>query len=182
MPMGKLLMFNLSDEMTKDLAEVLTNNTSRQIVNLLADSELTATDISAKLNIPLNTLSYNLTKLKKVGLIEEKDFYYSEKGKKMPKYGVVNKHILISPKEPKGIKTKLSSLLPIAVLGVAGSFIFLIKNIPQAEIESAKLAVYDASLAIAPASQNPLSPLLLFFLGGLIVWITYQIVEYWRKK
>ena len=95
----KYLSIDLNDPRSSNIAEALANTTCKKILNLIADNEMSATEISNKLNLPLNTTTYNINKLVDSGLIEliSKSFW-SVKGKKINIYRVSNKRIVISPK------------------------------------------------------------------------------------
>ncbi len=99
------LMLELDGDKANSIAEVITNKTCKKILNLLAEKELSESDIAISLKIPLNTVHYNVQKLVDSGLIEKsKKFFWSVKGKKINTYGVSNKKILISPKRAfKGV-------------------------------------------------------------------------------
>ena len=94
----KSIQISLGDEKAKDVAEVLGNKTCNKILDYLVENEGTVSEISDKLNIPLNTVDYNIKKLVKAGLIESSSHFWSVKGKKMPAYKISNKKIIISPK------------------------------------------------------------------------------------
>lgn len=114
----KYILFSLDEDKTGKLASVLSNKTCKQILNLLAEEELSETDISKKLKIPLNTVGYSVKKLKSIGLIEEKTHYFSLRGKRIPVYQVSNKEILISPK--KSLISQIKSQL--SLVGVSAIF------------------------------------------------------------
>lgn len=115
----KYFNIDIDDPRASKIAEVMSNKTSKRILSLIAEKELTASEIAAELDLPLNTVGYHIEKLLEAGLIEKsKNFFWSIKGKKMPTYRLSNKKILISPK-------KLIPQVPIAVLGVILMIAFL---------------------------------------------------------
>ncbi|MCK4997387.1 helix-turn-helix domain-containing protein [Candidatus Pacearchaeota archaeon] len=95
----KHILVSLGDDKVKQIGEVIGNKTCNKILDLLSTEEMTVTDISQKLKIPLNTADYNIKKLVKSGLIEKSSHFWSVKGKKMPTYKVSNRKIIISPKK-----------------------------------------------------------------------------------
>jgi DNA-binding transcriptional ArsR family regulator len=110
----KQVVIDLNDPRSTKIAEALANPTAKKILNLLAESELSATDIANKLKIPLNTATYNLDNLTKSGLIEPTNkFLWSVKGKKINSYRLSNKKIVISPKS-----FSMKGIIP-AILGTA---------------------------------------------------------------
>jgi len=136
----KYLNLNLDDENSQRIAEILANKTAKKILGLIAESdndkELSETDISNKLGMPLNTVDYNIKKLLSAGLIEKsKNFFWSVKGKKIPTFRLANKKIIISTKSSyKGI---VGSALIFGALGFAAN---VFKNI----LNTSK-SVYGAS-------------------------------------
>ena len=80
----KYVLVSLGDERAKEIAEAIGNKTSKKILDLLSDKEMSESEISRELKIPLNTADYNVKKLVKAGLIEEKKHFFSSKGKRIP--------------------------------------------------------------------------------------------------
>lgn len=110
----KYVLISLEDERAKNIADALGNKTCKKILDLLAEKELSETEISKFLSIPLNTAEYNIKKLIKAGLIEEKKHFFSIKGKRIPFYKISNKHIIISPR--KTSLNKLKSIFPVVFI------------------------------------------------------------------
>src|SRR3989344_7017567 len=99
------IMIDLEDPQSGKIAEVLSNKTAKVILGLLAENEMSGSEVAAKLGAPLNTVTYNLKNLVDAGLVEKsKRFFWSSKGKRMELYKVSNKRIVISPRRMiKGI-------------------------------------------------------------------------------
>lgn len=126
----KYLNVDLNDPRSAAIAEVMTNKTCKKILELLAEKEMSESDIAAELEIPLNTVGYNIKKLLDAGLIEKtKNFFWSVKGKKIPTYRLSNKKIIISPR-------KIVSAAPIALLvAVIGAILIIALLGSQERIE-----------------------------------------------
>lgn len=114
----KFVVVSLEDEKAKEIAEVIKNKTCKKILNYLGEKEATETEIAQALNLPLSTVHYNLQLLKKSGLIKSKDFYWSEKGKKVNIFEPARKLIVLAPKGTERYKSILSSILPLALVGL----------------------------------------------------------------
>ncbi|MDP2926063.1 MAG: beta-propeller domain-containing protein [Nanoarchaeota archaeon] len=123
----KFIMYGIDDERSKDIADVLGNKTCKKILNYLADiKEASEKDISDALNMPINTVEYNLKKLVKSGLVEKtKNFFWSVKGKKIQMYKLAKKHIIISPKSTRPNIEKLKTILPVVFIAAALLFALL---------------------------------------------------------
>jgi DNA-binding transcriptional ArsR family regulator len=94
----KLLVLPLGDE-SKKITQVITNDTARQIMELLAEHSMSASDIAKQLDIPLTTIKYNLENLVDVGLAKIDRIKYSEKGRQVKVYAPVRKLIVVVPEK-----------------------------------------------------------------------------------
>jgi len=94
----KLLVLPLGDE-SKKITQVITNDTARQIMELLAEHSMSASDIAKQLDVPLTTIKYNLENLVDVGLAKIERIKYSEKGRQVKVYAPVRKLIVVVPEK-----------------------------------------------------------------------------------
>ena len=116
MPKNNFLLVDLNETRTKKLAETITSNTSRKILNYLAEKEHdTESSIAKSLSIPISTVHYHLQKLQEAKLITVKEFHYSKKGREVNHYKLANKYIIIAPQKVSGLKEKLKGILPVAI-------------------------------------------------------------------
>jgi DNA-binding transcriptional ArsR family regulator len=154
----KQIMFSMNDDRIKHLSEALSNPSCRRILNLLSEKELTETDLSKELKIPLNTVDYNVKKLISTGLIEKIDHFWSIRGKKMPVYRVSNRRIIISPKESKSL-----AVLFISIIGT-GILAWKIKNMVGSRLlDNSSYFTFQDSIQnsgiIEKSLETPISPL-----------------------
>jgi len=168
---------DLDDPKTGIVAEALSNKTCVKILSLLAEQELTASDISSKLKIPLNTTGYNVDKLVASGLIEKSSkFFWSVKGKKTVVYKVANKKIIISPKR------YFRGLVPAVI--VSGVFALVLRSFMSPKISNVPSIDAGAELVSVASSNASLFNLgWVWFIAGslfsLIVaflwdWLNYK--------
>lgn len=116
----KYFNVDIDDPRASAIAEVMSNKTAKKILSLISEKEVSESDIASELNIPLNTVGYNIDKLLKAGLIERsKNFFWSVKGKKIPTYRLSNRKILISPK-------KMVPSAPFAIIGAIIGLILIV--------------------------------------------------------
>jgi len=187
----KYLLFSLDDEKSKKLGEVISNSSCKKIVNFLADREASASEIASELKMPLNTAEYNLNKLVSAGMIERvSGFFWSTKGKKIEKYRVANKLIVISPKKTN-VYSKLKGIVPAILLSaLATGFIawyykvqLSAQRITEKVAESAgeMLAAIPTQTAVQETSiLSSLSPWVWFAFGGLVMLILFLLWN-WKK-
>ena len=195
----KYIMLELDDEKLKILTDVLSNKTAKKILEYLADKEASETEISNELKIPANTVNYNIKNLIEAGLIESsKNWMWSVKGKKVLKYKVANKKIIISPKNSS---TNNKILGAFVVTGIAAllikvfsvNFISLPNTIPSYAVDSGMEAAKVASdtavsgvsggsgvaqaVQIVQASNNVW---IWFLFGGIAALFIFMILN-WKK-
>src|SRR3989344_4911897 len=118
MAKSKFLLVSLQEDQAKKLAQVLSNDTSRKIIDHLSDKEDTEANIAKALGLPISTVHYNLSLLVSGALVDAGEFHYSAKGREVKHYKLANQYILIAPKSTFGLKERLKGLLPaVGVLG-----------------------------------------------------------------
>jgi len=164
----KFVLVSLKENKAKQLAQIIANESCRKILDYLAEKEATETELAEKLNIPISTVHYNLKHLIEGGLITAEEFHYSEKGKEVNHYKLANKYIIIAPKTTFGIKEKLKTVLPVALLIAAGAgFIQLFSGYiarpgirtftatKEAAISEAERFAGDVAKEAAPLAARP---------------------------
>ena len=137
MPKEKFILVSLKENESKKLAQVISNDTARKILDYLADKESTESELAEKLQIPMSTVHYNLQALMGGKLVEADEYHYSEKGKEILHYKLANKYIIIAPKSTFGIREKLRSILPAGLVAIAGTFLVYFYNFAQGSFKAA---------------------------------------------
>ena len=194
MPKQNFLLVSLEESQSKQLAEVLSNDTSRKLIDYLSEHEdATETGLSKTLNIPLPTVHYNLQKLKEAQLVTVEEFHYSKKGREVDHYKLANKYIIITPKPVKGIINALKSILPVSVIFAGITFIIAFVADSQ-KLMSAKIATSTPTFATeasrtisesAPMVQavEPALPFWAWFLlGGIVMFILFIVLKIIRRS
>jgi predicted ArsR family transcriptional regulator len=192
MPKDPFLLVSLEENESKALAQVMSNDTARKILDLLSKHEsLTESDVAKKLNFPLSTVHYNLQALVKANLVKSEEFHYSEKGKEVNHYSLANKIIIIAPKKTstESFRDKLKSILPISIIVLVVGGIIQLFNKFMLKAGSAKLmaaappaADYAARVAgvaekaIVPAVEEGAN-LLMTAASGAVQNITENITQ-----
>jgi DNA-binding transcriptional ArsR family regulator len=204
MSKNNFLLVDLNEKKTKKLAETITSDTSRKILNFLVEKEDSEANIAKELQIPISTVHYHLQKLTDAGLVMVEEFHYSKKGREVNHYKLANKYIIIAPKKISGLKEKLKGILPVAIasVGIAavikiftsptgrlGSFESSVKAVPSNVLmDAAPAAIEEAALEMAPRAttacvQYPSPDYALWFLvGSMSAIVIYLIVMMIREK
>ncbi|HLG24812.1 MAG TPA: helix-turn-helix domain-containing protein [Candidatus Nanoarchaeia archaeon] len=156
------LLLSMEDTKIKTVSNVISNESCRKILDYLADKESSESEISEKLKLPISTVHYNLQQLMEAGLVSADEFHYSKKGKEISHYKLANKYIIIAPKSTYGIKEKLKSLLPVALISIGAAFVLQFASkylypapeLTPAPMILAKSAVVD-TIAQSAATAEP---------------------------
>lgn len=118
----KFMLVSLKESKAKELAQVITNDSCRKILDFLAEKEdATESLVAEQLKLPISTVHYNLQMLIKSGIVVSEEYHYSSKGKEVNHYKLANQYIIIAPKSVYGIKEKLRSILPVSILALVGA-------------------------------------------------------------
>ncbi len=177
----KFLLVSLREDEAKQLAQVISNNTSRRILDYLANvRDCTETDLAKKLGLPLSTVHYNMQALLKAKLVQANEFHYSNRGKEVQHYSLAGKYVIIAPKEaPQTLRQKLARILTVALL--SGSAALAIGFFGRKK-EPAMLRVAEsAEMLSAPAAQEA-SLALWFLAGALFAILAFVAVDYIQRK
>lgn len=202
----KFLLMSLDEKKSKKLAQAVSNESCRKILNYLANKEGTETEISKELNIPLSTVHYNLQQLIKTGLVIVEEYHYSKKGKEINHYKLANKYIIIAPKQKdnKNIKDILKKIIPVGAIIVVIAAIMRFFNGMTATLSNkvGQTTIMNKTLEISADYSNELArstpqavnatisntnslwskPSIWFLIGGLSFLILYLLIEILRKK
>lgn len=193
MSKSNFLLVDLNEPRTKKLAETITSETSRKILNHLVEKEETEANIAKMLNLPISTVHYHLQKLQEAHLITAKEFHYSQKGREVLHYKLANKYIIIAPKSVSGLKEKLKGILPVAlvVLGISAVIKFLqgasqaVPRMEAAVADASQELAYEASLKMTQevaVIQQQTDIAAWFLVGSLAALMIYLIVELIRER
>ena len=199
MPNKNFLLLSMEDNKIKKISNVISNESCRKILDYLSTKDATESEIASKLNIPISTVHYNLQQLAETGLIESKEFHYSEKGKEVSHYKLANKYIIIAPKSTFGIKEKLKRILPVALIASGAALVIQLVNkyFSKQNITAAQNLMIAKSSAIesaqAPISMAQAVPVeqfssiwqntaLWFLAGAVFALVVYLIISLYRKE
>ena len=199
--MSNLLLIDLNDSRTKDIASTITSDTSRKILSYLASKEkVTSSQVSKDLGVAMSTVSYHLSKLVEAKLVESDEFTYSKKGREINHYKLANKYIIIAPKKVEGLREKLKGLLPVGLGFIfVGGVVSLINmftsrssgfssdvmfaEAPMAEMAKAMPATLDSGMEVGVVSgYTSYEMFLMFIFGGVCFAVLYLLFVLIREK
>jgi len=116
----KVLILPLGEE-SKKVTKVLSNDSARQMLELLVDKPMSASEVSEELGVPLTTVKYNLDALIDAGLIKVKETRWSVKGRKIKIYAPIRKLIVVVPdKTDRDSVTDILQKYLVVLAGAAG--------------------------------------------------------------
>ena len=98
-------------EISRKLIQTLSNENSIKILQLLETNEMSAGELAEKLELSLNTIKYNLDSLLEVDLIRISDTKWSQRGRKIKIYELVEKILVFIPSYRKENEESILNLL-----------------------------------------------------------------------
>jgi len=123
----KIEIFSTEDEKIKSFGELLTNDSSRNILQFLMKEELTALDLSKKIGLSLPLVIYHLNKMQDLNVVQISKIGTNIKGQDMKFYKATKFAVVILPsgvsekaKESKSLLRSFNSLYRFAGIVIAG--------------------------------------------------------------
>lgn len=145
---NNFFLVDLNESKTKKLAETITSDTSRKILNYLTEKEDAEQNIAQNLGLPISTVHYHLQKLLEANLVKVEEFHYSQKGREINHYKLANKYIIIAPGKVSGLREKLRGILPVALIVVGIGVV--IQLFSSRTLFAAKTAMVETAAESAP--------------------------------
>ena len=183
------LLVSLQADKAKKLAQVVSNESCRKILDYLAEKESTETELAKKLELPISTVHYNLRQLVDAGLVSSEEFHYSKKGKEVNHYKLANKYIIIAPKSTFGLKEKLKSLLPVLLIASGAALIINLFSNNFSKIVSVSQDIAMEKSAAAPVALMEAESIvaepniaLWFFAGAVFALLVYFIASLIKQR
>lgn len=185
MSKSNFLLVDLNEPKVKKLAETITSETSRKILNHLAEKEDSEQNISKVLAMPISTVHYHLQRLQEAQLVKVDEFHYSPKGREVNHYKLANKYIIIAPQKVAGLREKLKGILPVGliIVGISGVIGLMHKLPVTPSAEKVSYAAESLAMEAAPTMITSEPNLALWFLfGGLGALVLYVLIMFIREK
>ena len=176
----KIKILATDDKKIKLFGELFTNDSSREILQLLFNEDMTANQIAQKTQISLQLVKYHLNKLQDLGVVKISKIEKNSKSQDMKIYSATKFSIVIVPptlsektRESKMLVRSFRHIYKVAGLGIATGISGLLslsqlqdKQIPINEITSRDISEYaesSESLRIGEPAESvsasaPLAP------------------------
>lgn len=152
----KIKIIATDDEKIKSFGELLTNDSSRAILQLLFNEELTALQIAEKTGISLQLVKYHIIKLQDLGIVKITKIEKNSKSQDMKFYSASKFSMVIVPpkysektKESKLLVRSFKHIYKIAGLGIAAGISGLM---------SLSLMQQDTQVVIEPRESTQTTP------------------------
>jgi DNA-binding transcriptional ArsR family regulator len=107
------------DERAQKIAKAMGSQTASDILQILGEGPRSLTDITERLNIPMNTAKYHIENLLDAGLIAVEKTKYSIKGREVKIYMLTNQLLVVAPRQSnvRSLLLKYASLFGIVAVG-----------------------------------------------------------------
>lgn len=123
----KIEIFSTEDEKIKSFGELLTNDSSRAILQWLLTNEMTAKQIAEKIEVSLPLVIYHLNKMQELGVVKISKIGKNVKERDMKYYTATKFAIVILPasvsekaKKSKMLLRSIKSIYRFAGIAIAG--------------------------------------------------------------
>ncbi len=130
-PDDSIKVMSVDDQKIKTVGEVLSNDSSRAILKILADKEMSANQISQDVDLSIALVAFHLKKMQDVGIIKMTRTGKSVKGQDVKYYSATNQSFLITPtRHTESILDSVKRYSRFAAIGIAGlvSWVILRKD------------------------------------------------------
>lgn len=139
---------------SRKITQILSNETSLKILELLGKKSMSATNIAEELKLPLTTVKYNLDSLVESDLIKVKQIKWSQKGRQVKIYESVEKLIVLVPSRNSLDKLSIISLLQ-KYMGVIGAAVFAAAGIEYLSAYLRAKSIIDATAPLRMGTMGP---------------------------
>lgn len=174
----KVKIFSSDDKKLKQLGELLSNKSSRDIIKLLINNEMYTNEIADKLDLRVNLVIHHLKKLEDLGLLQIQNKTITKKGIEHKHYRI-NPYFFLAPSivseeiQSKGTLKKIFrdgiKFLVIGVAGVTSWFSAGVNNIEQVtESPSYSIIPSDNSTDIVNKTTDVIESDITYFIDPII--------------
>lgn len=140
---NRVLILPVNGESRK-ITQILSNETSLKILELLGEKSMSASNIAEELNLPLTTVKYNLDSLVESDLIKVKQIKWSQKGRQVKIYESVEKVIVLVPSKNSIDELSIINILR-KYIGVVGAAFFAAAGIEYFSAYIQAKRIFDAT-------------------------------------
>ncbi|MDD1715716.1 MAG: helix-turn-helix domain-containing protein [Methanolinea sp.] len=123
----EVVVLQPGDERAQKIGKAIASQTANDILHMLQNRLMTATDLAESLKIPMGTVKYHIENLLDAGLLEVRERKYSVKGREVKVYGLKDQLLIVAPKVQniRSILLKYASLFGIIGLASLAAYSFL---------------------------------------------------------
>lgn len=141
---------------SRKITQILSNETSLKILELLGKKSMSATNIAEELKLPLTTVKYNLDSLVESDLIKVKQIKWSQKGRQVKIYESVEKLIVLVPSRNSMDKLSIINMLQ-KYMGVIGAAVFAAAGIEYLSAYLRAKSIIDATAPLRMGATGPVN-------------------------
>ena len=139
----KIEILSTDDAKIKTFGELISNDSSRTIFNMIFDHEMTALEIANKAGMSLELVRYHVQKMLEVGIVDVSKIGKTTREQEMKYYRVAKIIVIVLPQQlsekarkSKSLMSSLSKIYRIAAIGTAGLVSWMLSKIILGSTES----------------------------------------------
>jgi SepF-like predicted cell division protein (DUF552 family) len=135
-PTDKIEIYSTDDEKIKTLGGLFSSDSSRTILNLLFENEMSASEIANKTEMSLELVRHHIQKMQKIGLVRISKIEKNSRAQEI-KYYISKKFVIMvlpptiseKAKNSKGLLKNLKKVYHFAAIGIAAISTWFVTNI-----------------------------------------------------
>jgi DNA-binding transcriptional ArsR family regulator len=144
---NRVLILPVNGESRK-ITQILSNETSMKILELLGEKSMSATNVAEKLNLPLTTVKYNIDSLVESDLVKVQQIKWSQKGRQIKIYEPVEKLIVLVPSKSSIDRLSIINILK-KYMGVIVAAFFAAAGIEYFSAYMQAKRIFDATYPLS---------------------------------
>ena len=179
-------VLQVDDEETDAVIEALRSATARDLFREVHADPAPPSELARRVDTSVQNVHYHLTNLEGAGVVEPLGRTYSEKGNEMTVYGPAADPIVLTAERDPGARTELDrtirdwatgvAALALSSLAVQFAVERFVGGTPVDLFEPASRGGGDPN-GLVGVALTAAEPGLLFFLGGLVVFVLAAVRE-----
>lgn len=172
----KVEIVSTDDEKIKLIGNLLSNDSSRTILKLLFEKEMTANELAQKTGMLVSLVIHHLQKMQEASIIKVNKIGKSSKGHNMKYYGTTKFAVIILPskisekaKKSKSLIRSLIKIYKFAAIGIAGAITWLALKPTETTVPLDKLLTPHEPSLISEQFYLSIALSLAVVIAGLII-------------
>lgn len=182
--MDKIHIYSTDDEKLKFLGQMLNSDTSRKILQLLIQNEMTSNEISESSGLSLSLVIHHVNKMMQSGIVHISKITVTSKNQPMKYYSAKSGIVILPEKavakaqQSKSFSKSLKDIMKFASIGIAGLVSWFLVQFKQNSEISLDRTPYPGTGITEHELMSVAIPLSVVMIGLLVQFL----LNHYKKK